>query len=911
MLARLLLIAGLLGIAGATGLEARETPERAPAPKETPKKEEPTKGPKKEEPKKEEPKKEEPKKGPKDEPKKEPKEEPKKEPKKEPEKGPKDEPKKAPATGTPPATPPVTPKAITPPKPGALKKYDDVITKEAKTTAGVFAVHRIDDKVLFEIPADKLGKLMMFRAEVSKGPSGVSFNGQALGTKFIKFDRKDNKIFVTQAGFDKRGDKSTEAAIEAAHIEPIIATFPVECEGKDRSVVITVTQVFMNDSMDIGAKRAGGFGGQIDPEKSYLLEVKAFPLNIEVRALLTSRGGGGGGSPFGPPGGAGGSPVSNTAIVHYSLFSMPDEPMKPRFFDSRVGYFTEEYSEFAGSKTWVQSKQLIARYRLEKKDPSAAVSEPVKPIVYYLAPEIPERWREYMKKGVEDWKPAFEAAGFKNAIICKDPPTKAEDPNWDAEDARYSVIRWVAEPVANAMGPHVHDPRSGEIISAHIIFWHDILKIVHMWYFVQCSAIDPRARKFPFPDELTGELIRYVTAHEVGHTLGLRHNHRASTAYSIEQLRDPKFLEKNGNVASIMSYGRYNYVAQPEDKIPVKDLVPKLAPYDIFAIEWGYKGIPTTGSDTEKSEKATLDEWASRQVKEPFLRFGGEDAASSVDPTVLTENIGNDPVKATELGLKNMDRVMGYLLDSTTEKGEDFEILGEAYAALMSHRRNWLMAVLKQVGGVVENRSLGGRGEQFSRISKEKQQLAVKFLIDNAFNTPKKMLDPAIVNSFKFAGVAADTMGLQRQILAGLLSSSRLGRLMDAEVLNPDSSYTVGELLGEVQAGIWSELKGDAPKIDPLRRGLQRTYIENLKGEFAEGSPSGGSVTLPGRRGGGGIDFGPSKSPELRAYARISLKDLAKQIEAALPKVKDPITKAHLQDSLEEIEAVIESTKKK
>jgi len=873
MLARLMLIAGLIGLVGATGLEAREKPEQAPQPKDAPKKEEPKKEEPKKEPKKEEPKKEDPKKP------------------------------------TTPTTPAPAPKAVTPPKPGALKKYDDVVTKEAKTTPGVFAVHRIDDKVMFEIPADKLNKLMMFRAEVSKGPAGVSFNGQALGTKFIKFERKENKIFVVQAGFDKRGDKTTEAAIEAATMDPIIASFPIECEGKDRSVVITVTQVFMNDSMDIGTKRAGGFGGMIDPEKSYLMEVKAFPLNIEVRAFLTSRGGGGGGgSPFAPPG-AGGA-ASNSAVVHYSLYIMPDVPMTPRFFDSRVGYFTEGYSEFAGSKTWVQSKELITRYRLEKKDPNAAVSEPVKQIVYYLAPEIPERYREAMKKGVEDWNPAFEVAGFKNAIVCKDPPTKAEDPNWDAEDARYSVIRWVAEPVANAMGPHVHDPRSGEIISAHIIFWHDILKIVHMWYFVQCSAVDPRARKFPFPDELTNELIRYVTAHEVGHTLGLRHNHKASQAYSIEQLRDPAFLAKNGNVASIMSYGRYNYVAQPEDKIPVKDLIPKLGPYDLFAIEWGYKGIPAAGSDTEKSEKPTLDEMAARAVKNPFLRFGGEDAVSSVDPTVLTENIGNDPVKATEFGLKNMDRVMGYLLDSTTEKGEDFEILGEAYQALMSHRRNWLMAVLKQVGGVIENRTLGGRGEQFSRVSKEKQQVAVKFLIDNAFTTPKKMLDPAIVNSFKFSGVASDTMGLQRQILAGLLSASRLSRLMDAEVLNPETSYTVGELLSEVQAGVWSELKAEAPKIDPLRRNLQRAYIDTLKSEFAESQATGGTVTLPGR-GGRTLDFGPSKSPELRAYARISLKELAKQIETALPKVKDSITKAHLQDSLEEIEAVIESTKKK
>ncbi len=320
--------------------------------------------------------------------------------------------------------------------------------------------------------------------------------------------------------------------------------------------------------------------------------------------------------------------------------------MMPRYFDPRVGYFTESFEKYDDPKTWVMRRQFIARYRLEKKDPGASVSEPVKPITFYLSREVPEKWRPFLKKGVEDWNPAFEEAGFKKAIVCREAPERAEDPNWDPEDARYSVIRWVAEPVSNAMGPHVHDPRSGEIVSAHLIFYHDILKLTQLWYFVQCSAVDKRARHLPLPDELTGELLRSVATHEVGHTLGLRHNHRASQAYSIQQLRDPAFTAEHGNVASIMSYGRYNYVAQPEDK--VARLIPIVGPYDRFAISWGYKPIPK--AKTAEEEAATLDEWAARQLKEPFLRFGGEDGPSSVDPTVLTENIGNDAVQATALG---------------------------------------------------------------------------------------------------------------------------------------------------------------------------------------------------------------------------------------------------------------------
>ena len=816
-------------------------------------------------------------------------------------------PKRRPKTPTPDA-PEVTPASVAAGlaalgkkgKSGEPQPYDKVIPKNAKTQAGVFAVHEVDDKIYFEIPADKLEKLMLFRSEVARGPAGTSYNGQELGTKFVRFERRENKIFVIEANFDKR---ATDAkAIEGSVVEPIIAAFSVAAEGKDRSAVINVTNVFLTDSLDTGAKRAGG-GGAVDQERSYVESIKAFPTNVEARAQLTFRAGGAPSIPGLPAGLIRGGGSSKTALVHYSLYLLPEQPMQGRFFDPRVGYFTEGYADYSSKRTWVEDKQYIARFRLEKKDPSKDVSEVVKPITFYLAPEIPDRYRAAMKKGVEDWKPAFEKAGFKDAIVCRDPPTRAEDPNWDPEDARYSVIRWVAEPVANAMGPHVHDPRSGETISAHIIFWHDIQKIVHMWYFTQCSAQDERARQFPFPQELQDELIRYVVAHEVGHTLGLRHNHRASQAYSVAQLRDPKFLAENGNVASIMSYGRYNYVAQPEDKIPVKDLIPKLAPYDFFAISWGYKPIPD--AKNAAAELKTLNEWANRQVKEPFLRFGGEDGPAQVDPTVLTENIGNDAVAATELGFKNLDRVFGYLVKSTTTEGEDFEVLREAYGAILTHKRNWMNAVLKQVGGVVETRTLGGRGEQFTRVPKEKQKEAVDFIVKYGFHADPKMLDPAIINTLKYSGVADDTISMQRSLLTGLLSGNRLNRLLDMEVLAPEKAYPIAELVGDVKAGVWTELKADAPKVDPIRRALQRTFVETLKAEFADETP--GATAAPmGRRG---IPSAPGRNFELRAVARVTLRELKKEIDEALPKVKDASTKMHLMDLSAEIAEVFEMKK--
>jgi hypothetical protein len=791
-----------------------------------------------------------------------------------------------------------------PKKAGDLKKYAEVIPPDkARTSPGVFTVHRVEDKVYYEIPPDAYGKLMLWSTEVAKAPNGVAWGGSALGHHTVRWERRDNKVYLWEVNFDKVGDgKAIQRAVDSATMGSIVMAFSVEAEGRDRAAVIDVTPLCTSDVPEFSARRLAGGGANVDAGRSYVESVKAFPTNIETRSMLTFRAGGAGGSILGVPIPGGGGPGhSVTILIHYSMTLLPEKPMQGRSFDPRVGYFVQPFEDYTSSKNWVVNSRYVSRFRLEKKDPKAEVSEPVKPIVFYVSREVPEKWREYVKKGVEDWQPAFEKAGFKNAIVCKDAPTAEDDPSWDPEDARYSVIRWVAVPVQNAMGPHVHDPRSGEIVSAHIIMWHDVLKLVQEWYFVQCGALDPQAKQLPLPDELTGKLLRMVVTHEVGHTLGLRHNHKASSAYTVAQLRDPKFTAEHGTTASIMSYGRFNYVAQPEDK--VKWLIPKVGPYDDFAISWGYKPIP--GAASAEAERAELDKWAARQMDEPWLRFGGEDGPATVDPTVKTENIGADSVEATALGLKNLDRVTDLLVPATTRLGDDDTLLKETYQSVMTHRANWFRAVATLVGGVVETRALGGRGSDcFTRVPKEKQQAAVHFLLETAFTTPKKLLQPALVNRFKYFGVADDVMSQQKGLLDSLLSGRRFHQMMDAEAVAPGKSYTAMEFLSDVQDGVWSELKESSPAVDVCRRHLQRAYLQHLKDELNPKETGSGRVVFPG-----GDDFrvfaATNRDTDFRAVARAALHDLAQRLDQAIPAARDSMTRVHLQDCRREVDLIL------
>lgn len=764
------------------------------------------------------------------------------------------------------------------PKPAAgLKPYADVV-KGAKSDPGIFTVHRIDDRILFEIPKAQLGREMLVNIELQGTVSEFGYyGGQALNHRVVRWTRRGNSIQIRQPNYDVRseGQGAIVRAVEAANVEPIVATFPVEAEGPDGSAVIDVTRFFTGDITGFAVKDALG-GGMLDPARTFVDRAKAFPQNVEVVSNLTLVGG----RPHpdlmnslaGFQGGK--NPGAVTALVHYSLVMLPEKPMMPRFADKRLNYLTEPFESYGGAENRAVTREYILRYRLEKKDPSAALSEPVKPIVYYISREVPEWLHPYFKKAVEDWNPAFEAAGFKNAIVCKEAPTVEEDPTWDPEDVRYSVIRWAPTELSNAMGPHINDPRTGEILSAHILVWQNVLKIAELWYFSQVGDMDPRAAKLPLSHEVMGRIMQYVVSHEVGHTLGLKHNHKASSSYTVAQLRDKDFTARYGDEASIMDYGRFNYVAQPGDGAA---LVPIQGPYDSFTIEWGYKPL---GAASPEAEKPELDRIAARQVTNPMLRYGGEDTATQADPTVQTEDLSNDPVEATRLGLLNLDRIAKMLIPATTHPGGTYDMLSDAYDSLWSQRGREMGHVAKLIGGIVETRNFAGRGDSdFAPAPLEKQAQAMKFLLDNVFTTPKSLILPEVLQRVGTSDGQEKVLASQSDILNRLTDAGFVGRLDDAAAIWPGKTYTLNRLLTELQAGIWSELNAPAPKIDIYRRNLQRYYYGIIEARLKPSPYSNAPV-----------------STSFPTVAKAKLRDLKAQIAMALPKTKDSDTRCHLED---------------
>jgi len=558
--------------------------------------------------------------------------------------------------------------------------------------------------------------------------------------------------------------------------------------------------------------------------------------------------------------------------------------MMPRLADNRVGYFSYSTMDFSRPEHRAERRTFIARWRLEKKDPSAALSEPVKPIVYYIDPATPKQWVPFLKKGIESWQPAFEAAGFKNAIIAKEAPSPEEDPYWSPEDARYSVIRWLPSTTENASGPHISDPRTGEIIDADIQFYHTVMNLVRDWYFVQVGPLDPRARTLPLPDDLMGSLLQFVAAHEIGHTLGLQHNMKASAEYPAEKLRDPEWLKTMSFTPTIMDYARFNYLVQPEDKIDPSLLMPKIGPYDLYSIHWGYAPVP--GAKTPDDERMTLDAWAKEQDKTPWLRFSTS-GSDNADPGENTEAVGDsDAVYSTGLGMKNLERVMNNLLTATTREREDFADLEQVYGRALGQWTTELNHVTAIIGGVDSQEKYGGQaGVRFTPVSKQRQQAAVKFLNENAFKTPSMFLKPDILRRIEPAGALARIRTAQLRVLTAMMETNRFRRLVELEAIDGATAYRPSEFLADVRTGIFSEMYDVNPKMDAFRRNLQRAYLDLI------------STRLNGAQ---------RATDDQRPMLRGELQTIAADATIAARKATDRETRLHLEDLRSEIAKILD-----
>ena len=721
--------------------------------------------------------------------------------------------------------------------------FEKIASESNLVSRGMFNVYAQDGKYYFEIPVSLLQRDMLVVNKLQRVPFELNDAGVNRGTNYetqmIRFEwnKEEKKIRVRQSRPlpESPENDAITRSVRDNFISPLIADFKLEaCNADSTSVIIQINDIYDGSETSINNVFDNiNLGTSAIKDLSRIMSIKAFPNNIVATSELTTKVR------------EGMSAVNVTVEVSSSLVLLPEKPMMGRLDDPKVGYFTKDLLYFSDSQQKTEEKKYITRWRLEPKPEDreaylrGELVEPEKPIVFYIENSTPYRWRKYIKQGIEDWQVAFERAGFKNAIIAKELPDSIAA---NADDINYSVVTYAASSKANAMGPSILDPRSGEILEADIMWWHNVISMVQEWITVQTGAIDPKARGTKLPDEMMGDAIRFVACHEVGHSLGLRHNMMGSWTFPTDSLRSKSFTDKmNSTASSIMDYARYNYVAQPGDGVTA--VSPHIGPYDIFAIEYGYRwyGLPTP-----EAEKDVLYDFLNKHNGRLYKYSEAQDPRSAVDPRAQNEDLGDDPVRSSELGIANLKRIVPEIIKWTTtgEKGQTYEEASRLYYAVITQWNNYLYHVMANIGGIyIENTTVGDGVKTYTYVEKEKQEASLDFLLNEVLCYPRWLFDteisdytfllrknPTGVIEYAPSQILKNTQGY---IFWDLLSNNRLMRMLENELKNGKKAFTVVEMMDKMHNSIFATtIKGGTP--DVMERNLQKGFLDALITAAAE-----------------------------------------------------------------------------